>query len=233
MNNVFSNTRNIIQPTLTLDGIEIDKKQKMDGMKLLGKLPSNSIPLVFFDPQYRGILDKQTYGNEGVGRQKQRANLPQMNTKIIKLFLRQIERVLLPSGHLMLWADKFIVCSEIQLLTKGLSLQLVDMITWDKGRIGMGYRTRRKSEYLIIFQKPPTRAKGVWLIHNIPDVWTEKIENGNRNHTHSKPIELQKILIKAVTNKGDIVLDPSAGGYSVMVAALSTERHFIGCDLIG
>jgi len=40
----------------------------MDGLKLLEKLETDSIPLVFFDPQYRTILDKQNYGNEGKGR---------------------------------------------------------------------------------------------------------------------------------------------------------------------
>jgi site-specific DNA-methyltransferase (adenine-specific) len=50
----------------------------------------------------------------------------------------------------------------------------VDLIVWDKDRIGMGYRSRRVSEYCVIFQKQPKRAKGVWKIHNISDVWREK-----------------------------------------------------------
>ena len=97
----------------------------------------------------------------------------------------------------------------------------------------MGYRSRRFGEHLIIFQKPPKRAKGVWHIHDIPDVWTEKIENGERNHTHAKPIGLQKRLIEAVTNEGDMVVDPTAGGYSVLTAALEVDRHFLGCYILG
>ena len=96
----------------------------------------------------------------------------------------------------------------------------------------MGYRSRRFSEHLLILQKLPVRAKGIWIIHNIPDVWDEKIENGDRNHTHSKPVRLQEQLIKSVTNKGDIVVDPASGGYSVMKSAINTGRNFLGCDLI-
>jgi site-specific DNA-methyltransferase (adenine-specific) len=210
---------------------EINKKQKMDGLKLLKKLEDDSIPLVFFDPQYRTILDRQSYGNEGKGRQKVRANLPQMDNKMIKEFLREIERVLIPSGHLMFWVDKYIVCSGIQSLMDKSGLQLVDMITWNKMRMGMGYRSRRYSEHLVIFQKKPVRAKGVWRVHDIPDVWSEKIEN--KNHTHAKPIELQKRLIEAVTNVGDIVVDPCSGGYSVMKSAQEVGRHFVGCDILG
>ena len=96
-------------------------------------------------------------------------------------------------------------------------------------KIGMGYRTRRKSEYLVIIQKSPRQAKSTWTLHNIPDVWDEKILD--KNHTHAKPIELQKQLILATTNENDLVLDPASGGYSVFRACKETNRNFIGCDL--
>lgn len=229
---VYSNERTAIQPPFKANGFKIDTRQQMDGINLLTKLASNSLPVVFFDPQYRSVLDKQSYGNEGE-RQKERAILPQMDTATIKTFLSQIERVLMPSGHLMLWVDKFIVCSGMRELIDGLNLQLVDMVTWNKQRMGMGYRTRRVSEYLIILQKPPIRAKGMWSIHNIPDVWEEKVNTSNGNHTHSKPVGLQERLIEAVTNKGDVVADPCAGSYSVLKACINTGRHFVGCDIEG
>lgn len=231
---VFSNGRDIEQPKFSkIKGLTIDKKQKMDGLVLLNKLRPDSIPLVFLDPQYRSVLDKQKYGNEGKNRGKKRAELPQMTDKVISSFLREIERALIPSGHLMLWVDKFIVGTGVNAMIEGVSLQLVDLITWNKGRMGMGYRTRRYSEYLAIFQKPPVRAKGVWKIHDIPDVWEEKIEIGDKNHTHTKPIGLQMRLIEAVTNEGDVIVDPCAGGYSAMKAAHTVDRHFLGCDILG
>jgi len=202
----------------------------MDGLDMLKKLDADTIPLVFFDPQYRTVLDRQQYGNEGE-RQKKRAELPQMDERCISKFLKEIERALMPSGHLMLWVDKFILCSGIRAsLLDGCGLQLVDMITWNKAKMGMGYRSRRFGEHLVILQKLPVRAKGVWTLHDIPDVWSEKIVD--RNHTHAKPIGLQDKLIEAVTNEGDVVVDPCAGGYSVMRSALRTGRHFIGCDLL-
>ena len=232
--NVFSLDREIEQPVFTnIDGLKLDQRQRMDGLSLLAKVQTETIPLVFFDPQYRTILDRQKYGNEGKNRGKERASLPQMDENVIANFLKEVERVLIPSGHLMLWVDKFIIGNGINGLLGDISLKVVDLITWNKQRMGMGYRTRRFSEHLVVLQKPPIRAKGVWRVHNIPDVWSEKIENGNRNHTHAKPVELQKRLIEAVTNEGDIVLDPAAGGFSVLTAATSTDRHFLGCDLLG
>ena len=93
----------------------------------------------------------------------------------------------------------------------------------------MGYRTRRKSEYLVVIQKLPKKAKSTWVLHNIPDVWDEKVV---KTHTHSKPIELQKQLILATTNERDLVCDPASGGFSVFEACKLSKRNFIGTDLI-
>ena len=42
-----------------------------DALALLRSLPSGTTPLIFFDPQHRGVLDKLKFGNEGA-RQKGR-----------------------------------------------------------------------------------------------------------------------------------------------------------------
>ncbi len=202
---------------------------RLDGLDLLCALAEHQAAAVFFDPQYRGVLDKQSYGNEGQSRGKSRAALPQMPAELIASFLHQIERVLRPSGHLFLWLDKFELCSGAADLIKPAGLALVDLITWHKGKIGMGYRTRRSCEYLLVGQKPPVRAKGVWLRRDIPDVWSEKIRQ--KNHPHSKPVGLQTALIEAVTSRGDLVVDPAAGGYSVFEACKLRNREFLGCDL--
>lgn len=205
-----------------------DRRNRMDGMSLLSELPDNSAPLAFFDPQYRGILDKLCYGNEGK-RQKERVALQQMSNDTIIGFLRELSRVVRPTGHIMLWVDKFHLCEGIAPWIDGLPLSIVDAVTWDKGRIGMGYRTRRQSEHLIVLQRQPKRAKGVWTAHNIPDLWREKVERGN--HAHAKPERLQAALIAATTAPDDIILDPAAGGYSVMRSAHAVGRRFLGCDL--
>ena len=76
-------------------------KLKMDGLNLLQSLEDCSVNTVFFDPQYRGVLEKMNYGNEGE-RQIERSKLPQMNEKTITHFVREIDRVLVKSGHLFL-----------------------------------------------------------------------------------------------------------------------------------
>ena len=213
-----------------------DSMNRGEGFGLLRRLRASSTPLVFFDPQYRELLDKMDYGNDN----SPRAKLPQMTSEVIARFGVEIARVLRPSGHLMWWADKLSVgrgASPVE------GLQLVDMIVWEKPRWGQGYRSRRKCEYLWVYQKLPTRAKDVWTDHGIPDVWTverEKEQLGKHPgiivgspHPHAKPEGLQRRLIEAVTRPGQLVVDPCAGGYSVLRCCQASGRRYLGCDLLG
>lgn len=207
-----------------------NQRNLIDGLDLLESLESLFVATAFFDPQYRGVLDKMKYGNEG-DRQKQRSKLTQMSDEMIVNFINEIDRVLRPSGHLFLWIDKFHLCEGIHSWLKETSLEIVDLITWNKKTFGMGYRTRRTCEYLMVLQKKPKRAKGVWSVKNIRDVWEEKVEI--KGHSHTKPVELQKELILATTQSGDVVIDPCAGSYSVLEACRRAgDRVFYGTDLI-
>ncbi len=208
----------------------MNKRNKMDGVKLMSLLGEHSVSCCFFDPQYRGVLDKMKYGNEG-SRQIKRSNLKQMNESLIIDFINNIERVLMPSGHLFLWVDKYHLCTGVNKWFENTNMELVDMITWDKERMGMGYRTRKQTENLIIFQKLPKRAKGVWLDRAIRDIWREKLNN--KVHPHQKPVQLQARLIESVTKKEDLILDPCAGSFSTLEACRTVGRDFIGTDING
>ncbi len=230
--NVFSAIRRVTSPSVILPkGLRFNQKLKMDGQEFLKKLEEKTIPLAFLDPQYRGVLDKMSYGNEGEGRSNARCALEQMDDKTIHSFISGIDRVLIPSGHLFLWIDKFHLCTGFRHWFEGTSLDIVDLMTWDKAKIGMGYRTRRRSEYLVILQKKPRKVKGVWTLHNIPDVWSESVRRVG--HTHKKPQKMQEQLIAAVTNENDVVIDPAAGSFSVMNACKAQGRKFLGCDING
>lgn len=219
-----------INPITSSSEIKINYRNKIDGFDLLKQVENESIKTIFFDPEYRGILDKMQYGNEGKSRGKERSSLNQMDFNTIQNFFKEFERVLMPSGYLFLWVDKFHLVEGVQSWFKDLKeLECVDLITWNKGKIGMGYRTRRKCEYLVVIQKLPKKAKTTWVIHNIPDVWDEKLEK--KEHTHQKPLELQKQLILATTNENDFVMDICAGSYSVLEACKETNRNFIGGDI--
>jgi site-specific DNA-methyltransferase (adenine-specific) len=227
---VFGNSRDLEQPKVRIpERFALDERNEADGLTLLRHLETDSFPLCIFDPQYRGVLDRQKYGNEG-SRQQERSTLPQMDEKEIISFIKEIYRTLMPSGHLLLWVDKYHLCMGVMPWLSETQLFTVDLIVWNKKRMGMGYRTRRQSEYCLVLQKAPLRAKGVWRSHHIPDVWDEKLDVP---FTHAKPLQLQIELIEALTNTRDVVVDPAAGSFSVLEACRRTNRRFLGCDIRG
>lgn len=220
-----------------MNSFEHNKKLNMDGKVLLRTLEKDSVSCCFFDPQYRGVLDKMNYGNEGE-RQGGRVALEQMSEEIIISFISGIYTSLIPSGYMFLWVDKFHLCEgnikdwlfEATEKNKESQLQIVDMITWNKQSFGMGYRSRRTSEYLLICQKLPKMIKS-WKDKSIRDVWDEKIEHPRIGHPHKKPLELIERLILSVSNENDIVADPYAGSFVTLDACIKTNRKFIGCDI--
>jgi site-specific DNA-methyltransferase (adenine-specific) len=204
-----------------------DVALREDALTLLRALPGGCTKLVFFDPQYREVLDKLAYGNEGA-RQRERCALPAMTSGYIDECCREIARVLQPSGYLMLWSDTFRVGTGAHLRIADI-LPCVDVISWDNLRPGNGYRSRRRGGYLVVLQKPPLRAKATWRDHGISDHWPEKVDR--RIHPHAKPVDLIARLIGAVTQPGDLVVDPAAGGFTVMHVATEMQRWFVGCDI--
>lgn len=203
----------------------------MCGLSLLRSLGAGTATAAFCDPQYRGLLDAMGYGNEGESRERARVALAQMTQKTISGFVEQIERVLKPSGHLFLWCDKYTLAEGIHkdYLAGAPQLCIVDLIAWNKGRIGMGSRARCQTEYVVVAQKKPKRARDIWTDRRLPDSWTEQSDRSL--HPHAKPYRLTEALIKAVTRRGDLVVDPAAGSYVVLEACVASGREFIGCDL--
>lgn len=63
------------------------------------------------------------------------------------------------------------------------------------------------------------------------DLWEIPPESATRvGHPAPFPVELPKRLIELYTYEGDVVLDPFMGSGTTAIAALRTERHYIGFD---
>jgi site-specific DNA-methyltransferase (adenine-specific) len=210
-------------------GFQRNRAQAGDALALLQSLLTGSAALVLFDPQYREALEKLSYGNEGVERQKARAVLPAMSSEYIDTCCRESMGALQPSGYLMRWVDVFGLCTGQHLRIVDEICQCVDLIAWDSLRMGMGYRSRRRGDYLLIFQKPPIKAKSTWRNHGIPDRWPEKVDR--KIHPHIKPVRLIARLIATVTWPGDLVVDPAAGSFIALHAARMLGREFVGVDI--
>ena len=61
----------------------------------------------------------------------------------------------------------------------------------------------------------------------------QKYSNGNNSNVHptQKPVPLFEYLIKTYTNEGETVLDNCMGSGTTAIAAINTNRNFIGFEL--
>ena len=85
-------------------------------------------------------------------------------------------------------------------------------------------RYQHESAYLLAKGEPEKPA-------NPPSDVLEWKYTGNTLHPTQKPIEILTHLIKAYSDKGDIVLDPFAGSGTTAVAAHQLGRRYIGIEI--
>ncbi|WP_216361641.1 DNA-methyltransferase [endosymbiont GvMRE of Glomus versiforme] len=186
-------------------------------------LPKNSASLVFLDPQYEKVSTvlKLDYP------------LHFQSDYQISHILKEIERVLKPSGFCLLWVNKTILGTDRvpNWLLQASQLKIVDLLVWNKSRFGLGSWLRSQAEFAFLLQKQPTNSK-LFKNRSFGNVWTEdSLPANQRKHPHQKPKELIKALIEATTQEGDLIIDPCAGSFIVLEACQETNREFIGCDL--
>ena len=63
------------------------------------------------------------------------------------------------------------------------------------------------------------------------DIWNIRAASATRvGHPAPFPVELPQRLIELYTYRGDLVLDPFIGSGTTAVAAVRTERHYVGFD---
>ncbi|MDR0926134.1 MAG: HNH endonuclease [Ignavibacteria bacterium] len=93
-------------------------------------------------------------------------------------------------------------------------------------RDGKNMRARDESGNLIYMTSTDKKATDVWTIPYVAS--TSKERTGYKTQ---KPLALLQRIIKASSNKGDIVMDPFCGCATTCVAAQQLGRKWLGIDI--
>ena len=94
-------------------------------------------------------------------------------------------------------------------------------------------------EYILVFSKESyNHGKGNSTITRdefleyTKSIWTFPTESAKRiGHPAPFPVELPRRLIQLYTFEGDVVLDPFCGSGTTCIAAVMTNRHYVGFDI--
>ncbi len=110
---------------------------------------------------------------------------------------------------------------------ESLNLRVNGMIVWDKMHFGMGQGFRNQHELILHASK----GVGIMADNGTPNVLRYRREEA-KDHPSPKPVELCKALVSAVTEPGDLVLDPFMGTGPIARACYELGRRYIGVETI-
>ncbi|TAN32514.1 site-specific DNA-methyltransferase [Patescibacteria group bacterium] len=226
-------------------------------LNILGKLPENSVDMIFADPPYLLSNGGMTCnGGKMVSVDKGQWDVSNGLKKDWEFHLSWIKachRVLKPCGTIWisgtyhsiyqcgfaLQVNKFHILNDIAWFKPNASPNLScrfftashETIIWarkdKKGKHKFNYELMKNRDWTGDFIKKPNLQ--------MRSVWAiyppKKEEKIFGKHPTQKPIDLLVRIILASTDKGDIVLDPFTGSSTSGLAAFLNERKFVGIDL--
>lgn len=218
-----------------------------DAIELLKAVETESIDAVITDPPY-GIAKKNPLFGNSHGKVKTISSKWDL-FKTIQAFqsfteewLVHCHRVLKPNGSIAVWGDRRNIF-YVQPLIEKLFPKFIDMLTWIKRDAPPNITQRglaASTEFCLIYCKSETK----WTF-NGKDL--KKYNNGKQarnyldiqrtmsafermGHPTQKKIETQQFLVEMLSNKNELVLDPFIGSGTTAIAAINTERNFIGFE---
>lgn len=222
-----------------------------DSLKLLARLPSESVDLIFADPPYNLSNGGTTCsGGERVpvhkGAWDESRGLAEDHA-FHRTWLAACQRVLKPSGTIWVSGTHHCIFS-IGFAMQQLGFHVLNLVTWFKPNASpnQGCRQFTHSTEMLIWAAP---ARYEPLMHTFNyseqrqenggkqrrDMWefpvTPQSEKVHGEHPTQKPLALLDRIVRCASNPGDLVLDPFNGSGTTGVAALALGRRYVGIDL--
>lgn len=113
-------------------------------------------------------------------------------------------------------------------LAREAGFKLHNLIVWQKNNCTPNRWYMKNAEYTLFLRKGKAKAINLLGSKTVHSVDTEK---GIKAHPTQKPVALMELYISNSSNEGDTILDFSMGSGTTGVAAINTNRNFIGIEL--
>lgn len=210
--------------------MDFDYIQQGDCLELLKEIPDKSIDLVVTDPPY--LIETS---GAGIYKQADKQYVKELNG--IKDGFS--EQVLDELCRVMKKTNVYFFCSQKQIIPL-LDYFVIkrkcnwNLLCWHKSNPvpACGNKYLTDTEFILFF-----REKGVKIYGEFKTKLTYYVTSLNQSdkkkygHPTIKPLEIVQNLIVNSSNEHDIVLDPFLGSGTTAVAAVDTNRHYIGFEL--
>lgn len=220
-----------------------------DTFKVLKKIKSNSIDMIFADPPYflsnggisvssgKQVLVNKAKWDEGYS--------TKMKYQFNVRWIRECKRVLKDDGTIWISGTMHNIYS-VGYALEILGFKIINNITWRKLNPPPNLACRsftHSTETILWAKKENKKSKHTYNYRlmksmnddkQMKDVWegplTSKKEKSHGKHPTQKPEYLLERIILASTKENDMILDPFCGTSTTGVVARKLGRSYIGVD---
>ena len=220
---------------------KIYNEECIEGMK---KIEDNSVDLIVTDPPYEHVKGGMKSKKYNVGTWKAESY---MNTKMSDFKKDDIFNFLDVAITKMKKANMYIFCSKLQLahyfdyINQNKKLKY-DLLIWDKSSAEGKYSMKSSKfftqdiEYIIRIYESGVSLNKVWNEDGTKSdsryyMKRQKFLQPKGKHNTMKPTELLKRFIELSSDEEGVVLDPFMGSGTTAIAAINTNRNYIGFEL--
>ena len=209
-----------------------------DCFNFLQTIPSKSVNLILIDPPYEISRPTNFQSGEETGRDTDRFRISMdfgewdKNFTGLETVIKEGYRILKDGGTFICFYDLWKITPLKEMFEKNKYKQ-IRYIEWLKTN---PVPINSKINYLT-----NAREIAVSAIKVSKPTFNSSYDNGlyqysicqdkGRFHPTQKPLAFMEELIKKHSNENDVVLDCFAGSCTTGVAALNTNRQFIGCEI--
>ena len=205
-----------------------------DCLMAMKDIPDASIDLICTDPPYK-LTSRGSSGTMSgywTNQLTKKGKIFENNDIDIEDYIHELYRVLKDKTHCYIMCNQVNLPHFLQVISNS-KFKYIKCLIWDKGNKICGRYYMNCFEYIIMLRKGGERTIndcGTPDILSIPNHKT-KGADGKNIHDSEKPVALMQILIQNSSNEGDVVLDMFMGSGTTGLAAIKSNRDFIGIEV--
>ena len=207
--------------------MELNKIYNEDCLEGMKRILDNSIDLIVTDPPY--LINYKSKGRKDKEHRFKKVILNDDNEDLIKDYIKECYRILKDDTAMYMFCSAAKVDFFKTELEKYFTMK--NMIIWEKDNHTAGDLESmfgRKYEIVFLVNKGIKKFNG----KRLGDVWKFKRVLGDKQvHQNQKPIELIEQCIEKHSDENDIIFDGFMGSGTTAVAAMNTNRRYIGFEL--
>ena len=208
--------------------METDVIYQSDCIVGMQGLPPHCIDLIVTDPPY--LISYKTNYRHDKTHDFCTEILNDNNKQLIVDYVNECYRILKPNTAMYMFCSSKTI-DFFKVTAESAGFKLKNIIVWVKNNWTAGDLTAQfgqQYEPILLLNKGRRTFNG----ERLTDVWNfPRVAGKSQVHQNQKPVKLIEQCILKHSNEGDVIFDGFLGSGTTALAAVNTNRHYIGFEI--